>query len=738
MAIQLKRNDTKDTISYTMTYADGTPVNLTGATVRFVMGKGKTLITSDTAIIVSATAGKVEYTLKENDTLLAGNYNAEFEVTFSTGKVKTFPNDGYISIKIQPNVDGEQSTYIEDQIAYRVSDIQILKNSIQAQLDQFAAGATNAETSQARVEADGTTNTTLKARLDKKEAKFASDIQTLSSSVAQKATKGELTGSDLKTSSDADKLKLINLSDEVKQAMAGTTPINASVAAKGITEEKYARQSIQAEHTNFLTLGKNIFNKATATSGYYVLYTNGTLLVNAGYYASDFIPVKPNTVYSYSGVKNDHFAFYDENRTYISNTTNVLANPFTTPANAYYVRVSIQTGNINTAQIELGSTPSAFEPFKFILSSYTDLLKTLPLKAMTTAYLEDLVSRYTYTKNLFNKATITDNNFIAWTNGLLSANTSYYASDFIPVQPNTAYAITATSHMAEYGSGKNFITGRQSGTYGTTFTTGANTYFVRISPQKANVAVDAFQVEVGTTSTAYEKFGLIQATTVNGIPVIGSSANGWKNKIWSSMGTSITQGNSFQPKVSAVLGLQHFNFGVGGTKIADTSGTDTTAMCRDERINTLNSASDLITAEGGTNDWANNVPLGTIDDIVTTTFYGAVKTMIEKLVTRFPSKRIVLITTPYGLYPNRAGWTDTTGYKNQLGLTTGDYGKVIMEVARMYGIPCVDIYNLAGWNKINISTFITNDGAYLHPNDEGGKRIAEALTGFLKSLEPIA
>jgi hypothetical protein len=187
MAIQLKRNDTKDTISYTMTYADGTPVNLTGATVRFVMGKGKTLITSDTAIIVSATAGKVEYTLKENDTLLAGNYNAEFEVTFSTGKVKTFPNDGYISIKIQPNVDGEQSTYIEDQIAYRVSDIQILKNSIQAQLDQFAAGATNAETSQARVEADGTTNTTLKARLDKKEAKFASDIQTLSSSVAQNA-----------------------------------------------------------------------------------------------------------------------------------------------------------------------------------------------------------------------------------------------------------------------------------------------------------------------------------------------------------------------------------------------------------------------------------------------------------------------------------------------------------------------------------------------------------------------
>jgi hypothetical protein len=185
MAIQLKRNDTKDTISYTMTYADGTAVNLTGATVRFVMGKGKTLITSATADIVSAATGKVEYTLKESDTLVAGNFNAEFEVTFSDGKIKTFPSDGYISLRIQPNVDDDQTTYIEDQIAYRVSDIQILKNSIQAQLDQFAVGATNEETAQARVEADNTVNATLKARLDKKEAKFTQDIASLSTSLAQ-------------------------------------------------------------------------------------------------------------------------------------------------------------------------------------------------------------------------------------------------------------------------------------------------------------------------------------------------------------------------------------------------------------------------------------------------------------------------------------------------------------------------------------------------------------------------
>jgi hypothetical protein len=189
MTIQLKRNDIKDTISYSLTYLDGSIVNLTGASVRFVMGNKKTLITDAPATIKNATTGAVEYTLTENDTLVAGAFHAEFEVTFADEKVKTFPNNGYILVNIQSNINKDVSTYIEDQIANRVSDLQIWKNEIQAQLNQFAVGDSSPEIAQSRVEADGTTNTTLKARLDKKEAKFTQDIQSLSSSVAQIAKK---------------------------------------------------------------------------------------------------------------------------------------------------------------------------------------------------------------------------------------------------------------------------------------------------------------------------------------------------------------------------------------------------------------------------------------------------------------------------------------------------------------------------------------------------------------------
>jgi hypothetical protein len=243
MPIQLKRNDTKDVIGYSITHADGTPVNLTGATVRFIMGKGKTLLTNAVATIVNAASGSVEYTLTEEDTLEAGVFNAEFEVTFSTGKVKTYPNNGYIKVTIQANIDKDLSTYIEDQIAYRVSDLQVLKNEIQAQLNQFAIGATNAETSQARVEADGTTNTTLKARLDKKEAEFKTFKTDTTTQLAQKAAQ-----TDLSTQAS----RIDNLVANVGNASGNSEIVDMRVGSDGVTYSS-SGQALRTQLTNLTT-----------------------------------------------------------------------------------------------------------------------------------------------------------------------------------------------------------------------------------------------------------------------------------------------------------------------------------------------------------------------------------------------------------------------------------------------------------------------------------------------------
>jgi len=210
----------------------------------------------------------------------------------------------------------------------------------------------------------------------------------------------------------------------------------------------------------------------------------------------------------------------------------------------------------------------------------------------------------------------------------------------------------------------------------------------------------------------------------------------WKDKIWSSMGDIITAQNLWQPSVSSELGLINKNFGIIATSIADMDNT-ANSMCRDERIDALDKSSDLITVMAGTNDWFRNIPLGTKNDTSVRTFYGALNTMVKKLQARFPNKKIILMTTPFGKYPKKNGWTDTNGLKNNLGLTTNDYGKAIIEVGKLNNITIADIYANTGWNDGNISTFATNEGSgrYILPNEAGAKKIAAILIATLNGIE---
>lgn len=98
----IKQGDTKPTITSDLRNADGIVV-LTGATVRFHMIKrGALLPTVDAAAtVVDPLTGSVEYVWIAGDTAVLGLYDAEWEVTFSDGKITTFPNTGHISIRIR-------------------------------------------------------------------------------------------------------------------------------------------------------------------------------------------------------------------------------------------------------------------------------------------------------------------------------------------------------------------------------------------------------------------------------------------------------------------------------------------------------------------------------------------------------------------------------------------------------------------------------------------------------------
>ncbi len=97
----LRQNDRLPSIAATLKNADGTPIDLTGATVKFQMNSaaGTNKINSS-ATVVSAVAGTVQYDWGATDTDTVGDYVACWEITFSSTKKLTCPNGSNYSITI--------------------------------------------------------------------------------------------------------------------------------------------------------------------------------------------------------------------------------------------------------------------------------------------------------------------------------------------------------------------------------------------------------------------------------------------------------------------------------------------------------------------------------------------------------------------------------------------------------------------------------------------------------------
>ena len=116
------------------------------------------------------------------------------------------------------------------------------------------------------------------------------------------------------------------------------------------------------------TTGVQLFNKETVTLNYRLSSSlPPTEFYDENYFLTDYIPVEPNTSYTGNSVFTNLYnriAFYDENKTWLSNNDGGNVYTITTPSNCYYMRFGKQKTLLDEFMLVRGSTrPTIYEDY---------------------------------------------------------------------------------------------------------------------------------------------------------------------------------------------------------------------------------------------------------------------------------------------------------------------------------------------------------------------------------------
>ena len=218
----------------------------------------------------------------------------------------------------------------------------------------------------------------------------------------------------------------------------------------------------------------------------------------------------------------------------------------------------------------------------------------------------------------------------------------------------------------------------------------------------------------------------------------------WSGKVASFLGDSITYGANttkiYHQYLKELVGFSTCNnYGIDGASITNHSN----GICT--RYNNVSSDSDIIFIFGGTNDFYYNKPLGGWYSLVgttrtlnkdMTTFRGALAEICDGLITKFPTKQIVLMTP---IHRFTFGSQQTDLQANASGLYLDDYVECVKEAGKIFGIPVIDLNGESGLYPMNTENanayFHANDK--LHPNANGHLKMAKVIQGKLRTILPL-
>ena len=449
--------------------------------------------------------------------------------------------------------------------------------------------------------------------------------------------------------------------------------------------------------------GKNLINPDDISTGTLISAADGRTETNASYNTSGYIPIASGQSITISPNCRKFIAF-DTSKTAIQSTyINAgvsTAYTFTATVDGY-IRISYLANN-TTEQIEYGTEATAYEPYSIKIADGIDfsdeqktyiansiLTETNPIKADVQDIKEsfeeeksDKIVTYTVTKNDDNTGYINQNGAID------TSSTGYFYSDFIPVVKGdliTAQTVGGTAtplrYITSYDSNK--AVDRTKG-----WNNSGQSFDAFVVPSGIAYIRATFYVSRQTTQ-------ILNVTTTDGVSTYFAKTEYipiLKNKKWVSCGDSFTQGdfsglsateykyqdgkyvgqNKVYPFVIGLrTGAEIVNEAISGSTMAYVDGTHNEFSTPNGRYTQIPSDADYITLYFGINDSHHNVPIGTIDDIGNTTFYGAWNTVMQYLIANHPNAKIGIIISN--------------------GCDTIDYPNAEIAIAKKYGVSYLDM-----------------------------------------------
>ena len=171
-------------------------------------------------------------------------------------------------------------------------------------------------------------------------------------------------------------------------------------------------------------------------------------------------------------------------------------------------------------------------------------------------------------------------------------------------------------------------------------------------------------------------------------------------------------------------GLTQLNYSISGSSFA--SGPQGYYPMADRCRELPEEDLDFVLLQGGSNDWADSIPLGQEDSREPETFCGAMNLILDVLQEKYPEAALVCFTP----------WI-SDGTRNQAGCTAQDYTDAMLRICAARGILCYNASN-AQENGMYLddgafrSQYCLSQGDWYHLNAQGHAMFAPIFGAWLE------